>query len=58
LLGRIDCSRLQHLVAAHLSERNNDPERVHALLGALPGSIPGCISVASQERGFDWCCLS
>jgi phosphoribosyl 1,2-cyclic phosphodiesterase len=58
LLGRIDCSRLQHLVAAHLSERNNQPELVRDILGALPGGLPGTISVASQERGVDWCCLS
>lgn len=58
LLGRIDCSRLQHLVAAHLSERNNQPELVWDILDALRGGTPGKISVASQERGFDWCCLS
>ncbi len=58
LLGRIDCSRLQHLVAAHLSERNNQPELVREILAALPGGAPGKISVATQEQGFDWCCLS
>lgn len=58
LLGRIDCSRLQHLVAAHLSERNNQPELVRGILAALSGGTPGKVSVASQEQGFDWCCLS
>lgn len=58
LLGRIDCSRLQHLVAAHLSERNNQPELVRDILDALPGGSPRRVSVATQELGFDWCCLS
>lgn len=58
LLGRIDYSRLQHLVAAHLSERNNQPELVRDILGTLPGKMLGRISVASQAEGFDWCCLS
>jgi phosphoribosyl 1,2-cyclic phosphodiesterase len=58
LLGRIDCSRLQHLVAAHLSERNNQPELVRDILDALLGGSPRRVSVATQELGFDWCCLS
>ena len=37
--ARIDCSQLQHLVAAHLSERNNQPERVLAMAtNVLAGS--------------------
>ncbi len=54
LLTRIDCSRLQHLVAAHLSERNNTESRVrHALSSALDCS-PHWIAVAHQEEGLDW----
>jgi phosphoribosyl 1,2-cyclic phosphodiesterase len=54
LLRRIDCSRLQHVVAAHLSERNNRPElAVAALAGAL-GCAGEWVAVASQDKGFDW----
>lgn len=58
LLVQIDCSRLQHLVAAHLSERNNRPQLVRDVIAALPGGTFGEISVATQELGFDWRCLS
>lgn len=58
LLVQIDCSRLQHLVAAHLSERNNRPQLVRDVIAALPGGTFGEILVASQELGFDWRCLS
>lgn len=54
LLTRIDVSRLQHLVAAHLSEQNNQPKlAVGALSGAL-GCATAWIGVAEQETGFDW----
>ena len=36
ILARLDVSRLQHLIAAHLSRRNNTPElAVRALSGAI-----------------------
>lgn len=54
LLRRIDTGRLQHVVAAHLSEENNRPElAVAALAGAL-SCAPEWIGVATQETGFDW----
>ena len=54
LLRRIDCSRLQHVVAAHLSESNNRAElAVAALAGAL-GCAGEWVTVASQDDGFDW----
>lgn len=58
LLGKIDCSRLQHLVAAHLSERNNCASLVRALLDDCPALDHGEVSVASQKDGFDWRSLS
>lgn len=54
LLRTIDCSRLQHVVAAHLSETNNRPAlAVAALAGAL-GCAADWIGVASQKEGFGW----
>lgn len=54
LLGRLDNSRLQHIVAAHLSQKNNLQElAVRALSGAL-GCEEDWIAVASQEQGLEW----
>lgn len=54
LLGRLDTGRLQHLVAAHLSAANNDPDRVRALFAAVLGCTPEEIPVAGQASGLDW----
>lgn len=54
LLGRLDCSRLQHVVAAHLSEANNTPQRARAALSVALGCTPGEIGVADQHAGLDW----
>ncbi|HAF45901.1 MAG: MBL fold metallo-hydrolase [Sideroxydans sp. GWF2_59_14] len=54
LLGRLDNSRLQHIVAAHLSQKNNLQElAVRALSGAL-GCGEDWIAVATQEQGLEW----
>jgi phosphoribosyl 1,2-cyclic phosphodiesterase len=54
LLGRLDNSRLQHIVAAHLSRKNNLPElAVRALSGAL-GCAGDWIAVAMQDEGLEW----
>ena len=54
LLRDIDVGRLQHLVAAHLSEQNNHPSlAVRALATALGGSDER-IGVACQKSGFGW----
>jgi len=54
LLGRIDRSRLSHVVAAHLSERNNTPDHARAALATVLGCAPDWIAVASQVEGLDW----
>ena len=54
LLGRLDTARLQHLVAAHLSEANNDPQRVRALFAGVLGCSAAEIPVADQVAGLDW----
>lgn len=54
LLGRLDQSRLQHVVAAHLSEKNNRPELVRAALSAAMNCEGGWVGVAEQAMGFGW----
>ena len=54
LLKKIDAGRLQHLLAAHLSEENNRPELAVAALATALGCAPDWIGVADQNCGFDW----
>jgi len=54
LLGRLDTARLQHLVAAHLSEANNAPERVRMLFAEVLGCDPEEIPIADQAHGLGW----
>lgn len=54
LLARIDRRRLQHVVAAHLSEQNNTPELAVAALAAAMDCTTNWIGVASQGNGFGW----
>lgn len=55
LLRRIDTSSLQHLVAAHISEKHN----THGLARRSLSSALACpehwIVVANQTNGIDWC---
>ena len=54
ILGRLDVSRLQHLIAAHLSRKNNTAElAVNALRGVL-NCEAGWVGVATQDEGFVW----
>jgi phosphoribosyl 1,2-cyclic phosphodiesterase len=54
LLAKLDTRNLQHLVAAHLSRKNNTPElAVNALSNALNCKAEW-VNVATQESGFDW----
>jgi phosphoribosyl 1,2-cyclic phosphodiesterase len=54
LLSRLDCSRLQHLVAAHLSDKNNRPDLAQAALASVLDCAPDWIGVADQDDGLDW----
>jgi len=54
LVRAMDCSRLQHLVAAHLSQTNNTPELARAALAGALGCAPEWIGVATQDDGFPW----
>lgn len=54
LLARLDRSRLQHMVAAHLSQKNNTPERAQAALSASLDCDPAWVQVADQDQGLSW----
>lgn len=54
LLASIDCSRLKHVFAAHLSQQNNLPELAQAALAGALSCSADWIGVARQREGFDW----
>lgn len=54
LLAALDRSRLQHVVAVHLSQQNNSPELARAALAPVLGCAPDWIAVADQAAGLDW----
>lgn len=54
ILARLDASRLQHLIAAHLSRRNNTPELAVRALSAAAACEKSWVGVATQEDGFAW----
>ncbi|HEU5284183.1 MAG TPA: MBL fold metallo-hydrolase [Burkholderiales bacterium] len=53
LLGAPDCSRLQHLVAAHLSQNNNRPELARQRLADVLACAPHWVAIADQDTGLD-----
>ncbi|MDY6943587.1 MAG: MBL fold metallo-hydrolase [Pseudomonadota bacterium] len=54
LLQSLDRTRLQHLVAGHISEKNNTKERVLAAVRAVLPDEAGGMEFATQGKGFDW----
>lgn len=54
LLRLLDKRWLQHLVAAHLSDKNNTPELARAALAEAMDCELDWIGVADQEMGSDW----
>jgi phosphoribosyl 1,2-cyclic phosphodiesterase len=54
LLSKLDVSLLQHLVAAHLSRKNNTPELAVRALSAVMECDTNWVGVATQEEGFAW----
>jgi phosphoribosyl 1,2-cyclic phosphodiesterase len=54
LLSRLDQSRLQHVIAAHLSEKNNRPQLAKTVLSAAMNCEAEWIGVADQAEGFGW----
>lgn len=54
ILKNIDTSKLQHIVAMHLSEKNNLPELVTPLFAQALNCEHDWIGIADQDTGFAW----
>ncbi len=54
LASRLDLTRLQHMVAAHLSEQNNRPELASLALATVLNCAQSWIRIARQDSGFPW----
>lgn len=57
LLRRIDHGRLRHLVAAHLSEKNNHPDLVREALAGVSSELDSCLDLLIQDKASDWFAL-
>ncbi|MNN77364.1 putative metallo-hydrolase YycJ [compost metagenome] len=53
ILAALDQSRLQRIVGAHLSLKNNTPELARAALTQVVADRAEVL-IACQEEGFDW----
>ncbi len=54
LLEKVATSNLQHIVAMHLSEKNNSPNIVTPLFAQALNCDHSWIGIAQQDTGFDW----
>ena len=54
LLAKLDRTRLQHVIAAHLSQKNNTPELARCALAQVMDCTEDWIGVACQREGFGW----
>ncbi len=54
LLKALDLSKLQHIIGAHLSAKNNKPELVTRLLSEVLGCEEEWVAIADQATGFGW----
>ncbi len=54
LLSKIDTAGLQHLVAAHISEKNNLPQLAFDYLTTAAGENIGAVLIANQPDGMPW----
>lgn len=54
LMQALGAEGLQHLVATHLSDKNNRPELARAALAHAVGCEQTWIAVADQHAGLDW----
>ncbi len=54
LLQQLDNSKLKHVVAAHLSEKNNTPALARQALSQALSCDPEWIGIAAQDEGLAW----
>ncbi len=54
LLATLDRSKLQHVIAAHLSAKNNTPELAKLALSQVLGCKLNGVGIATQDSGFEW----
>jgi phosphoribosyl 1,2-cyclic phosphodiesterase len=54
ILQGLDRSRLQRVIAAHLSQKNNSPDKVRSLIQGVLAGTDVEVVIADQESGFDW----
>jgi phosphoribosyl 1,2-cyclic phosphodiesterase len=57
LLQRLNCSKLQHVVVAHISQQNNSLELAQAALALVTAEVRQ-VTFACQNQGFDWLSVS
>jgi phosphoribosyl 1,2-cyclic phosphodiesterase len=54
LLSKLDNSKLKHIVAAHLSAKNNTPSLAKSALSTVLNCEEDWIAIADQEHGLAW----
>jgi len=54
LLQGLDCGRLQHIVAAHVSEKNNTGDHARQALAAVLSCSQDWIGLCDQNQGLSW----
>lgn len=54
ILQKIDTSKLQHILAAHLSAKNNSEAIVRKVMSAALNCAEDWIGIADQDTGFEW----
>ncbi|OUS29300.1 MBL fold metallo-hydrolase [Gammaproteobacteria bacterium 45_16_T64] len=58
LLQSVYSERMQHLVVTHISQKNNELEKVTDSLVAAIHCCPDWIRMADQDNGFEWMTLT
>lgn len=54
ILAKLDNSKLKHIIAAHLSAKNNTPELAQQALSHALGCQQNWVEIAKQDNGFEW----
>ena len=54
LLSKLDNTKLQHIVAAHLSAKNNSPKLAKQALSQVLNCALEWVGIADQTSGFSW----